>query len=109
MAKVTDIHITYGAATVLKATTGDWNDATGVLTIDSATWTLADTVANTWVSPIGHTKAPKLKAKFKKPAPVMGEKPGFFKTESKSTIEVTKDVKLATYKGRTSKCTFKKA
>lgn len=109
MAKVTDIHITYGAATVLKATTGDWVESSGVLTIDKATWTLADTAATTWVSPIGHTKAPKLTGKWKQAAPVIGKKPEtFFPAEAK-TMDVKKDLKLATYGGRNGKCTFKKA
>lgn len=108
MAKVTDIHITYGAATVLKATAGDWVESSGVLTIEKATWTLADTTATTWASPLGHTH-PKLTAKWKQPAPVMGSKPEtFFKAEAK-TLDVKKDVKLTTYGGRNGKCIFKKA
>lgn len=93
----------------MKATTGDWVESSGVLTIDKATWTLADSQASNWASPMGNTK-PKLTAKWKQPAPVMGgNKPNtFFKAEAK-TMDVKKDVKLATYGGRNGKCIFKKA
>lgn len=108
MAKVTDIHITYGAATVLKATSGDWVESSGVLTIDKATWTLADSQASNWASPLGNTK-PKVVGKWKQPAPLIGGNRGaFFPAEAKS-LDVKKDLKLATYGGRNGKCTFKKA
>jgi len=108
MAKVTDIHITYGSATVLKATAGEWVESSGLLTIDKATWTLSDTTANNWASPMGNTK-PKLGAKWKQPAPLIGGNRGaFFPAEAK-TLDVKKDVKLTSYGGRNGKCTFKKA